>query len=413
MESRNDRSGSASSCVVGRSWFRRAAVGWSAVLLLCACGGTLGGDGGDATGGDGRDGRDGTVVPCDFDPLCGGVCATDDDCGANLYCAGDWRCRADCLPGGSECGAGWTCEHGRCVEECPSIVVDLTPVTPTVMLLIDQSGSMDQDFGRLQRWSAVDTALTDPGTGVLPALESEVEFGAALYTSHNGSLGGEACPLLQTVGPALGNAGAIGRLLADNGPDGDTPTGEAITAVVAELTATPPAPGAGPRIIVLATDGEPDTCEVPNPQEGQDEAVQAAIDAYTAGVRTFILSVGSGVGAAHLQDMANAGAGLPVGGGTDAPYYVANNPEELTDAFRTIVGGVRSCTLRLDGEVAPEDRAGGDVRLDGVPVPNDATNGWTMTDGSTLELRGDACRSFLGAGAPVLTAEWPCGTIIG
>jgi hypothetical protein len=299
------------------------------------------------------------------------------------------------------------------VEDCPSIVVDLTPVTPTVMLLIDQSGSMDQNFHGMTRWEAVDAALTDPATGVLPALEDDILFGASLYTSHNGSLDGEACPLLQTVVPALGTAGAIDGLLLDNGPDGDTPTGEAIVATTATLTATPPGPDDGPRIIVLATDGEPDTCEVPNPQEGQREAVAAAQAAWTAGVRLFILRVGSAVGAAHLQDMANAGAGLPVGGPTDAPYYVADNPAELAAAFSEITRPLRTCTFTLDGEVDPADWDAGDVRLDGVSLTYGDPDGWVLTDGHTLVLQGAACTSFLGPTAPELTAEWPCGTILG
>ena len=390
----------------------------SAALLAGACGSSLpaqGDGGGDAATGDGRaDGRDGSRVPCDFDPLCGDPCTGGADCGDDLYCAPDGTCRADCAPGGTDCGVGWTCAHGRCVEDCPSVVVDLTPVTPTVLVLIDQSGSMSEDFGGGTRYEAVEAALTDPADGVLPALESAVIFGASLYTSHNGSLGGEACPILQSVIPAPGSADEIRALLSANGPDGDTPTGEALVAATAMLTALPPGPDDGPRIIVLATDGEPDTCAVPNPQEGQPESVAAAQAAWTAGVRTFVLSVGEGVvSAGHLQDLANAGAGLAIGGPTDAPYYEAGDPAELADAFRGIIGGVRSCTLTLDGEVAPGDWEAGDVRMDGTTVPYDATDGWTLTDGRTMELHGEACTRFLGAGAPTLTAEWPCGTIIG
>jgi hypothetical protein len=401
-----------------RSWLGFALL----VVLPGACGGSfqVGGDGGDAPG-DGRDGdgradvRDARDVPpiaCDFDPHCDQPCVTDPDCGANLFCGPDGLCRAECTPGGSECGATYTCERGRCIDECPSVVVDTNLVTPTVMLLIDQSGSMDQDFEGMQRWAAVEQALTDPATGVLPALETQVVFGATLYTSHNGNLGGEACPLLQVVDPALNNAAAIGGLLSGNGPDGDTPTGESITPVATTLMTPPPGPGDGPRIIVLATDGEPDTCAVPNPQTGQPEAVAAAQAAYTAGVRMFVLSVGSDVGAAHLQDMANAGAGLPIGGPTDARYYIANNPAELTAAFGDIIHGVRSCTFMLDGVVAPADWGLGDVQLDGTPLVYSDPNGWTLSDGSTLVLQGTACSTFLEAASPVLTAVWPCGTII-
>jgi hypothetical protein len=387
------------------------AVLTGALASTCGSGLPEAGDGGD-DGGTG-DARDGSTVPCDFDPLCGDPCTGGADCGSNLYCAPDGTCRADCTPGGTECGAGWLCSHGRCVEDCPSVVVDLTPVTPTVVLLIDQSGSMDESFGGGTRYEAVETALSDPVDGVVTTLESQVVFGASLYTSHNGNLDGEACPILDSVAPALDSADEIRALLAANGPDGDTPTGEAIVATTAMLTALPPGPDDGPRIIVLATDGEPDTCAVPNPQEGQPESVAATQAAWTAGIRTFVLSVGEGVVSAdHLQDLANAGAGLPVDGPTDATFYEAGDPAELADAFRGIIGGVRSCTLTLDGEVAPADWEAGDVRMDGAPIAYDATNGWTLTDGRTMELHGEACTDFLGAGAPTLTAEWPCGTII-
>ncbi|MBN1770316.1 MAG: VWA domain-containing protein [Deltaproteobacteria bacterium] len=371
--------------------------------------------GGDGTGSDvGRDGSGDVsiLIDCSFDPYCNEACTTDADCGPNLYCGSSWRCQAECSPGGTECRAGWYCEHGFCVEDCPNVVIDLTPVTPTVMLLIDQSGSMTERFEGTNRWDAVDDALTDPATGVLPALEDDIVFGASLYTSHNGSLGGEACPLLLTVPPALGNADAINALLRDNDPDGDTPTGEALAAITTLLTATPPGPGEGPRVIVLATDGEPDTCAEPNPQHGQEESVAAAQAAYAAGLRTFVLSVGSDVGAGHLQDMANAGAGLPIGGPTDAPYYVANDPAELAAAFDEITSPLRTCTFIIDGDVDPIYWDDGDVRLDGVPVPYDDPDGWVLTDAHTLELQGGACDTFLGPDAPLLTAEWPCGTIL-
>ncbi len=397
-----------------------ARAGWlvGVAVLSGACGASLPAGEGDATG-DGRDadgrvdGDAGTPIDCGFDSHCGQACAGDADCGTSLYCDSTRHCVANCTPGGTECGTGYVCRHGRCAEDCPSVIVDLTPVTPTVMLLIDQSGSMSSDFHGMTRWDAVDTALTDPAAGVLPALESEIVFGASLYTSHNGTLDGEACPLLQTEPPALGNAGAIGDLLGANGPDGDTPTGESITATTALLTALPTGPHDGPRIIVLATDGEPDTCAVPNPQEGQPEAVAAAQAAWTAGVRLFILSVGSDVGAAHLQDMADAGAGLPTGGTTHAPYYVATDPAELTTAFDTIIHGVRSCTFTLDGEVDPADWSAGAVSLDGAPLTYEDPDGWVLTDGHTLVLQGTACTTFLEEAAPVLSAQWPCGTIIG
>jgi hypothetical protein len=391
----------------------RALVG-ALFAMVAACGSHHRGTG-DGGIGDGNLGDTTPYPPCALlpnDPHCNQSCTTDEECGANLYCGNEHVCRADCTLGGGECSAGYSCVgHGRCESGCPSVKVDATPTVPTIVLLIDQSGSMTTDFGSMSRWEAVRYALTDPTHGVLPALESSVWFGASLYTSHNGNAGG-TCPILKEVAPALNNRSAIASLLNANQPDGDTPTGESIDAVVATLLALPARADEGMRAIVLATDGEPDTCEVPNPQQGQGRSVQAAQAAYAAGIHLYILSVGSDVGATHLQDMANAGVGLPVGGATNAPYYVADNPADMTAAFGQIIGVVRSCTLSLSAAVQGGYECSGDVRLGGVPLVCNDPNGYRLTDPTTLELLGDACQSFLDNPQTTLDATFPCGSII-
>ncbi|HEY3356135.1 MAG TPA: vWA domain-containing protein [Polyangia bacterium] len=386
------------------------------LVVLAACGapGSMNGDRTD--GGLGRGAPDASAAACvqpGMDPLCGQPCTATLECGSALYCDGT-MCRADCTAGGGECGAGGVCQgHGQCGLDCPAVAVDLAAVVPRVVILIDQSSSMTSDFNGRSRWSAVEVALTDPATGVVPTLESQVIFGASLYTSHGGAAGG-TCPILTEVPPALKNATAIRQLMTDHQPDGDTPTGESIDAVVAAFAAQPPDPDSheGPRVIVVATDGEPDTCAVPNPQTGQARAVQAAQAAFAAGVRVFMLSVGSDVGAAHMQDMANAGVGLPVGGAQSAPYYVANDTAQLVAAFQQIIGGVRSCTFALSQPVAPGFESQGDVRLNGAPLGYQDPDGWTLTDPSTIELVGAACQQYLTDPAVVLAATFPCGSIL-
>ncbi|RME26816.1 MAG: VWA domain-containing protein [Deltaproteobacteria bacterium] len=344
------------------------------------------------------------------DPNCGQPCTLSEDCGPNLYCGSDGKCRADCTAGGDECGPDSLCiDHGRCSEKCAGVSVNLERVNPTVMLLIDQSGSMNEDFGGMTRWEAVQKALVDPSDGVVFSLEDEILFGAALYTSHGGFSGGE-CPILTTVAPSLNNASAIASLIGSNGPDGDTPTGESIGAVVDYLAGLPPDSITPLRIIVLATDGEPDTCEEPNPQNGQEESVAAAQAAFAAGVKTFVLSVGTDVAASHLQDMANAGAGLPVGGPENAPYYVADSPAALRDAFSEIAQGSRSCIFALDGRVEPMSYAEyGKVTLNGRDLAYGDPDGWQLDDPSTLRLLGSACQEYLDSESPTLDASFPCG----
>ena len=117
------------------------------------------------------------------------------------------------------------------------------------------------------------------------------------------------CPLLTEVDFALDNYAAIAAAYNAADPIDETPTGDAIDAVLNRIQNTPD-PSPDPTIFIVATDGEPDRCEEFNPQNGQGEAIAAVTRAFDAGVRTFIVSVGEGVvSQQHLQDMANTGLG--------------------------------------------------------------------------------------------------------
>jgi hypothetical protein len=290
---------------------------------------------------------------------------------------------------------------------CAAVEIQLEKQVPDVLLLLDQSGSMTAGFGGTDRWHAMYQTLMDPVTGVVKTLESEVRFGLALYTSTGGSAGG-VCPILTQVPIALDNFAAIDAVFAPAVPRQDTPTGESIDAVTAELTALPPP--MGPRIIVLATDGLPDSCADPNAL-ATAQSVASAQAAWTAGFPLYVISVGDDVQGGHFQDMANAGAGLPIGGATNAPYYRALQPSDLVTAFQEIIGGVRSCVFTLDGAVDPALAGGGHVVLDG----NELTFGsdWRLNDQSTLEVLGAACDALLAGGDHELKASFTCDAIIG
>lgn len=293
---------------------------------------------------------------------------------------------------------------------CGDVNVVVNGLTPTVQLLIDQSGSMDQGFGGTNRWNAVYRTLMGDD-GVVPTLDAAVRFGLSLYTSNGGNAGGQ-CPMLTTVAPALDNYAAMDAEFGPAGPEGDTPTGESLDAIALALQN---APSDGPKIIVLGTDGEPDTCDDPNPgsQQGLEAAqalsVAAAERAFDAGIRTFVISVGSEIGEDHLQDMANAGVGLPVGGSEQAPYYVALDPEELVAAFQQIVGGVQGCVFTMNGEVDPSKGSQGKVALDGRELEYGSE--WELLDGKTFEILGDACDTIQDGELHHVSAVFPCGVI--
>lgn len=364
--------------------------------------------------------------PCEtvYADRCGEDCVSDSGCGEGLFCGSSGTCTAECTPGGVECEGGETCsDHGRCGGDddgsgllpdgsgggsgdgCADVHVTFEQQIPTVVLLIDQSGSMTEDFSGGTRWSVLRQTLTDPQSGLIANLEDVVRFGLALYTSDGGFSGG-TCPQLAQVQTSLGNYAQIKSVYDSAGPGGDTPTGESINAVAQQLAALDVE---GPKIIVLATDGEPDTCAVPNPQNGQPEAIAAAQAAYGAGVQTFIISVGADVGIQHLQDMANAGAGLAVNGGNDAPYYQALDQASLISAFDNIIDGVRGCIFTLDGEVVG-DPAAGTVVLDGEPLTYGDPNGWKLNNANEVELVGAACEAIQD-GEHDLDVSFPCGDV--
>ncbi len=290
-------------------------------------------------------------------------------------------------------------------DECPLLDDAWQSEPPTFLLLIDQSGSMDQPFDTSTRWQVLGETLFDPTVGAIAQFEDQIRFGMSLYTNTDADPG---CPELTETAPMLGAFDAISMAYEDAMPQQDTPTGDAITAVTAELV-DDPAPGE--RVIVLVTDGEPDTCVMPNPQMGQAEAVAAATAAHDAGIRTVVVSVGSDVSADHLQDMANAGAGVSPGD-PDEPYYVATNQAELSAAFEAIIFATRPCSFTLQQPLIENQAGNCVVQVNGTAVDLDDPDGW-HTDGATkIELVGGACEAIqTGAGMVEMTCD--CSAVEG
>lgn len=317
-------------------------------------------------------------------PGCAEPCI-DDGLGQK-YCPANDTEAATGTESGDGDGDPTTDENGE-TEGCALLDVILIPQTPTLVLLVDQSGSMNEDFGGDTRWNIVTDVLINPQTGIVPQFDDGIRFGLTLYTSVDGNTTGGECPMLIEVDPAIDNFTAIEMTLSMAVPIQDTPTGESLDLTWQKLDALD-VPGR--KYIVLATDGEPDTCAEPNPSNGQDESVAAAQAAFAAGIETFVISVGSDVSAAHLQDMANAGQGVQAGD-PDAAYYQALDQAALIDAFEQILAGVRSCQLDLMTPLTAEDAMGCTVEVNGNAVGLDDPNGWQLNGSNEVELLGAAC----------------------
>ena len=408
-------------------------------LLMLACGGS-GSDGppkgGGGTGGAGLSCETLVPAPEGCDELCPN--GSDTECMLGTHCL-NGVCVAQCTAT-QGCAIGASCNvRGRCVPNvgtggtggtgntngCQSVTITPTRSIPNVMFLVDQSGSMPwclyQDGctpkpPELSRWEAAHTAIT----GVVSELDSVVRFGLTTYQSANGGTTPDKCPIFDTqIDFAMNNFGTINMSYDASFPGGeDTPTGDAIHVLTDAIRDNPP-PATGPTIIVLATDGAPDSCENPDPNptaQAQMEAVDAATRAHRMwGIDVFVLWVGvlSDTDIAdHLQDVANGGVNdSPTD--PDAPFWIGETAGGLEIAFRNIIGENISCEIQMDKRFDDKDKAcaEGDVRLGTTKL--NCPSEWQVKPGANdvIELVGDTCTTFK---TEVLTfsATFPCGAIV-
>lgn len=370
------------------------------------------------------------VDPCVSELSCGQACSAVEPCGSGRFCGPDSTCTAQCVAGDARCGDGKRCDsNGKCVPKtqlgglggsegggvggnsgvCAEAKITLDKQIPNVLLLVDQSSSMNADFGGSDRWQVLRTALMTPATGIVSTLQAEVRFGLSLYSGRNGAA---PCPELINVAPALNNFATIDATypVPTSAIIDDTPTGESIDAARDALLALPEP---GPKVIVLATDGEPDTCQYFDsmPDEGRAVAIKAAQDAFQTGVFTFYISVGNDVSDMHATEMANVGQGYPRNDPMQR-FYRANSQADLADAFQTIVNGVRSCAFALNGMVKDGAENEGTVILDGAVLPFGDPNGWQLSSPTTIELVGKACETVKDDNKHELSASFTCGSIV-
>ena len=150
----------------------------------------------------------------------GSACASNAECAAGSCVAGQCIASPVTGTGGSgpsvpESGVGgllltddYQPAAGGAPSVCADLEVDFDRVTPTVVLLIDRSGSMTEPFddGR-NRWQTLVQTLTDQQSSLIKKLEGSVRFGMALYTSNGGfgRNGNSTCPILTNVDISLGN----------------------------------------------------------------------------------------------------------------------------------------------------------------------------------------------------------------
>jgi hypothetical protein len=403
------------------------------------------------------------------------ACRNDSDCSDGLVCSSFKRCSTPCEPGAEDsCKGGKVCrDEGTCPTprdiklvgvggaggedpsgtggsgSCIDVQVKFEPQIPTVLLLIDRSGSMNDEAGfgaaveaavddgsyvlgdcptnNDWRWNVVRDVLFNADKGIIKPLEERVRFGMSLYTSDNGWVDEDdeeavdpdkVCPTLIEVPINVRNHKAMFDEFLCSDIAGDTPTGESLLAAAETLAAFDEP---GPKIIVLATDGEPDNCECPNfgsnnhvperctedgvPERIKDEVVTTAGEIHAQDITVHVINVSTPSNASlqtHLAEVATAGGG---------DVYPGFSPGALTTAFEEIIDGARSCIIDLEGEIADGKEDTGTVTLDGEPLELDDENGWQVNTPSQIELLGSACEAIK-SGDHDIDIEFPCESFI-
>lgn len=360
---------------------------------------------------------DPSTAPATCNEACDPLPGAANSCPSGWHCSPDGFCDAQCTPGGTECGSGYTCtSDGTCVDDsdppmsgpdanCPAVNFTPMPTTPSIQLVLDQSGSMytNNIANNLTRFRAMRDALVDPTMGVVSTLETKAYFGAAMYTCNGNTFVNAETPR------ALNNAMAI-RTAIDaklNMTGGSTPTAQAIDAAVAGFTTTPP-PAGSPPVIVLATDGEPNSCNQNLTQNQYNaQSVASAAAAYAANIPVYVLAINQT--SQHFQDVANAGQGWQPGQ-PNVTYYPVNSAAQLAAAFQTIINGVISCDLTLTATIDDAQAMNGTVTVNGVQLMYGVD--WILVNGNTIRVQGGACTQLKNSANPMVSAQFPCGSVI-
>lgn len=305
----------------------------------------------------------------------------------------------------------------RCVEGS----ANAARVTPRVILVLDGSCSMSTNYpsngdesasectsNQNGRWAALRNALLDPQTGVVPQLQHLVQFGLVVYGTNG------TCPIPQghtPVRPAMNNLDAITMNMPQVQPGMYTPTGPALDWVYENMIEEySPDGNTGPQIVILATDGEPNSCEGITGRRGGNYApsVSAVRRGTEKGVKTYVISLADATGAfhEHLQELADLGN--PDAGGS-AQLYEPSSPAELSQDLQTLVGGAIGCDIALSGSLEPGFECMGTVTVNGTPVQCNDPNGFAAIDPRHIRLQGNACSALMDRNA-VVEAKFPCSS---
>ncbi len=287
-----------------------------------------------------------------------------------------------------------------CDQSAPIMVTKVTKI-PDMLLVVDESGSMDQALDPSgagpSKWQVMHTGLDT----VLTAKNADINFGLTLFPS-DGQCG--AGTINVPVMPM--NAPAIQAQLAGVAPGGATPTYIALQGALQYYQGVTPNPDG--RFVLLATDGEPNCAGNGADPGGQtiSESVAAIQALAAAGIKTFVIGFGSDITADPTTLMSFATAGQTM------MYYPANSPDQLNMALAAISGSITSASCTYTLATMPQDITKLTVKVGGMTIPLDHshTMGWDYDPGTnSITFYGSTCDQIQTGTLTDVSIDYGCG----
>lgn len=373
---------------------RRALRGLGTVGLLVAAGAACsGGDEGRSTGNlTGGDGGTSTgSVPGN------GSGSGSGSGGFGLASSGD---------GGSNNGI---CENYEAVS---------APRPPAILLLLDQSGSMNETAtGGGTRWDAATNSIRE----ATAALQDQAKFGLIGYPLQpvvDDTVVAQTCSAEVYVTPELGAASAIdGAIYGAVPTKGHTPIRSALLAARDELTK--PAYADDPKYVILVTDGMPNCKPGASELWHVDNEIASVVQSLRSdGITTFVVGydIADKPGqwsppndTYYAVDLADA---MAQAGGTGQHRPVSSGAEFI-EVLTDITHSVAPCSFELNE--AP--RGGAQyvrVTIDGTDYALNDPDGWTLEGDRIVALKEDgaACQLLRDGGTHNVQIQVECEPVV-
>ena len=306
---------------------------------------------------------------------------------------------------------------------CASVSQGAAAVPPDVLIVLDASGSMNDDVtntacnggcGAGSKWAQMVPAINQ----VVANTEMNVNWGLKFFADDAAcTVGANAAVPIGPNRAAMIASAITGRTSGNGGvANGSrTPTRSGVTQGASYLAGVA---DMAKKYIVLATDGLPNCPASGN--TGNDDsagAVAAVQAAHDMGIPVFVVGIATagtvtnGVNADQTLSMMATAGGL-ARNATPSYYSVASTADFVT-ALEALVGQTASCSFVIGP--APNDMTSDnyiDVFGDASPIPPDPNrvNGWDYSNAAhtAIEIYGPTCDAIMAGTIKKVTVTFRC-----